>query len=71
MPFTDDDLARLESNFRKYITKRQTIALLARLEAAEKVCEYLGNIVVRCNHKPEGWDATEKVFNEWRKAVGK
>ena len=59
MTFTDDDLARLKSNFRKYITKRQTIALLARLEAAERCLTW--------NHEEPGfYDAIQ----EWRKAAG-
>jgi hypothetical protein len=62
MAFTDDDLKRLEEMLQRYdlsdVTFEQWNALLARLEAAERVC--------RAAHMVD-----EGTMNAWRKAAGK
>ena len=67
MTFTDDDLKRLK-NGRYFDMDKEVLpndkleSLLARLEAAEKVCELLNGPV---------HESFWQVMTEWRKAAGK
>ena len=70
MPFSDDDLKRLKEwahvcgctsyEGKKPCRHEETNALLARLEAAEKM--------INANPDSRSYDL---AYNEWRKAAGK
>jgi hypothetical protein len=75
MAFTDEDLKRLKEHLKfdhadeDGIKESVVRALIARLKAAEKVCEFIGNT--------DDMDAVDEVFKAdelmaaWRKAAGK
>jgi hypothetical protein len=74
VPFTDEDLKRLKMRKEDPLIKDHTVlklneldALLARLEAAEKVCG-IGTLH-ECLTDHDCW--TCKALAEWRKAAGK
>jgi len=75
MTFSDSDLERLKDQLKRNdpadnFTSIETMkALLARLEAAERICEGIQNL---CENHPEfskGQAVTD--LEAWRKAAGK
>lgn len=85
-PFTDDDLERLEERLDDplesedaYFLRHRGKALLARLEAAEKLAEEFSNwkdtrehlnCDSSCSDKPY-FDGIRTAIGAWRKAAGK
>ena len=70
MVFTDEDLRRLKLRLsadyfvrNKFVDAQDMEALLARLEAAERVCDAWGDSA--------GGTITQAAWHEWRKAAGK
>jgi hypothetical protein len=74
--FTDDDLKRLKGRYTDVCEcggnhhlsphRDELIALLARLEASERVCEALRRYLVNQEH-----DDFDLALIAWRKAAGK
>jgi hypothetical protein len=77
MTFTDDDLKRLKDDMELGVTTllfpEIAKALLARLEASERVC--LGAVSQRIVHTPhecyDGNPIRVEIVEAWRKACGK
>lgn len=81
MTFTNDDLKRLKEIMDRFIdlpydksgfiiNAQDLIALIARLEAAEKVCEYL-HICASREGYPDRDDEFEELKEAWYKVAGK
>lgn len=71
--FTDEDLKILKANriYWENITQSEPnhlIGLIARLEAAEKVCEVSEKMT---SHGFATWDALDAATEAWHKAAGK
>lgn len=83
MTFTDDNLKRLKflgdvagDDIAVKLPKGQLQALIARLEAAERVCMVANQVVqIEVSHKHEHHISAlgdmDALYFEWRKAAGK
>lgn len=79
MPFTDDDLNSLKNRIVRNncpselhnFPSVELLALLVRLEAAEKALEHVQKDIL--DENPESWDSAkvERLMKDWRKACGK
>lgn len=68
LQFTDEDLKRLkEAN---HFEEHNILALIHRLEAAEKVCKFMHKCEKLDNANPDWWYLEPKIA-AWRKAAGK